>query len=81
MYVCVCMCVNDKAIKAAVGAGATTVEAVTELTCAGSDCGSCRPEIALLIEAELSSDGPDGRPAVERRHLTVLADDDQQSAA
>ncbi len=79
MYVCVCMGVNDKAIKAAVEAGATTVDAVTELTCAGSECGSCRPEIASIIEAELAR-------GVERRHLDVftgdVADaDDQQSAA
>ena len=68
MYVCVCLGVNDKAIKAAVEAGATTVEAVTELTCAGSECGSCRPEIASIIEAELAN-------GCARRHLTVVGDD------
>ena len=82
MYVCCCLGVNDKAIKAAVEAGATTVEAVTQLTCAGSECGSCRPEIASIIEAELAS-------GCHRRHLDVLGadhsdvadDEDQQSAA
>ena len=82
MYVCCCLGVNDKAIKAAVAEGATTVEAVTERTCAGSECGSCRPEIAEIIEAELAR-------GCTRRHLSVApagsdADDerrDQQSAA
>jgi assimilatory nitrate reductase catalytic subunit len=75
MYVCCCLGVNDKAIKAAVEAGATTVEAVTELTCAGSECGSCRPEIADLIEAEIAR-------GCSRRHLAMVSEhDDQQSAA
>jgi len=79
MYVCVCLGVNDKAIKAAIEAGATTVDAVTQRTCAGSECGSCRPEIASMIEAELAS-------GCSRRHLAVVdddlrADEDQQSAA
>jgi bacterioferritin-associated ferredoxin len=65
MYVCCCLGVNDKAIKAAVEAGATTVDAVTELTCAGSECGSCRPEIAELIEAELAR-------GCSRRHLSMV---------
>ncbi|MBL8744474.1 MAG: (2Fe-2S)-binding protein [Myxococcales bacterium] len=76
MYVCCCLGVNDKAIKAAIAEGATTVEAVTELTCAGSECGSCRPEIAEIIAAELAR-------GCTRRHLAVAheSDDDQQSAA
>jgi assimilatory nitrate reductase catalytic subunit len=47
--VCACMGVGAKAIAAAVAAGADTVDAVSGATGAGSNCGSCRPEIKRLI--------------------------------
>jgi assimilatory nitrate reductase catalytic subunit len=48
--VCACRNVRAGAITAAVAAGAASVEAVGEATTAGTECGSCRPEIARLIE-------------------------------
>lgn len=52
--VCVCFDVGEKQIMAAALAGAATVEAIGAATCAGSNCGSCRPAIARLLEAALS---------------------------
>ena len=53
--VCVCHGVGEKDITAAACAGARTVAAVGEETAAGTNCGSCRPAIARLIEAALNS--------------------------
>ena len=47
--VCVCHGVGTHAILAAVEAGADSVAAVGKATCAGTNCGSCRPAIARLI--------------------------------
>jgi len=47
--VCACLKVGAKTIVRAIGAGAHDLEAVGAATGAGSNCGSCRPEIARLI--------------------------------
>jgi assimilatory nitrate reductase catalytic subunit len=47
--VCACRNVRAAAVGRAVAAGAVDVDAVAEVTGAGSNCGSCRPEIARLI--------------------------------
>ena len=47
--VCVCHGVGAGTIRAAVAAGCGTVAAVGERTKAGTNCGSCRPEIASLL--------------------------------
>ena len=47
--VCVCMGVGASVIRAAIAAGCGTVVAVGAATTAGTNCGSCRPEIAGLI--------------------------------
>ncbi|MCI4663790.1 MAG: molybdopterin-dependent oxidoreductase [Neomegalonema sp.] len=49
--VCVCHNVGAKKIARAIDAGAATVDAVGEACVAGTNCGSCRPEIATLIAA------------------------------
>ena len=48
----ICYCENLTAgdIKAAIEAGADTVEAVGEATGAGTHCGGCKGKIAKLIE-------------------------------
>jgi len=48
--VCFCADVTVGQIKAAVEAGATTVEAVGEATGAGTHCGGCQDKIAELID-------------------------------
>lgn len=49
--VCQCRGVCEQAIRAAVQAGASTVEAVGAMCGAGIECGSCRPEIGALLKA------------------------------
>lgn len=49
--VCACLKVGGAAIEAAVVAGAATVDAVGAVTGAGTNCGSCRPEISRMIRA------------------------------
>jgi assimilatory nitrate reductase catalytic subunit len=49
--VCACLKVGAKTIGSAIAAGAGDVDAVVAATSAGSNCGSCRPEIARMIQA------------------------------
>jgi len=49
--VCACLKVGARRIEAAVVSGAASIEAVGSATGAGTNCGSCRPEIARLIAA------------------------------
>ncbi|MGL4285655.1 MAG: molybdopterin-dependent oxidoreductase, partial [Phreatobacter sp.] len=48
--VCACFAVGLTAIKAAIAGGACDVDAVGRALRAGTNCGSCRPEIKKLIE-------------------------------
>jgi assimilatory nitrate reductase catalytic subunit len=56
--VCVCFGVGAKRITTAITGGATSVEAVGAQTRAGTNCGSCRPEIRALIAALASVPEP-----------------------
>jgi assimilatory nitrate reductase catalytic subunit len=58
--VCACLKVGARAIAAAVAGGAADVDAVGRVTGAGTNCGSCRPEIARLLAASA--------PVQEKRH-------------
>lgn len=49
--ICACMNVGINTVKAAIAAGATSVEAIGSATCAGTNCGSCKPELASLLVA------------------------------
>jgi len=52
--VCACFNVGRNTLLGAVAGGAQTVEALGAATCAGTNCGSCKPELAtLLSEASL----------------------------
>ncbi len=48
--VCVCHDVGESAIRAAVERGAQSVADIGAATCAGTNCGSCRPIIARLLD-------------------------------
>ncbi len=50
LIVCVCHGVGEHDILCAAQAGATSIEFVGKVTCAGTNCGSCRPAIARLLE-------------------------------
>ena len=49
--ICVCMGVGAGAIRAAILAGCNSVAAVGEATTAGTNCGSCRPEIGAILSS------------------------------
>ena len=47
--VCACLSVGRNQIGAAIGAGAASVEAIGARTKAGTNCGSCKPEIGKML--------------------------------
>jgi bacterioferritin-associated ferredoxin len=49
VFACICHAVTDDEVAAAVGMGATTVEAVGKATDAGTGCGSCQDHLEDLI--------------------------------
>ncbi len=51
--VCACLKVGAKAVTAAIASGADNADAVGAATGAGTNCGSCRPEIKRMINAFL----------------------------
>jgi assimilatory nitrate reductase catalytic subunit len=48
---CACFGVSCHEVERAIGEGAASLDAVGEVTRAGTNCGSCRPEIRLLLRA------------------------------
>ncbi|HTN14187.1 MAG TPA: molybdopterin-dependent oxidoreductase [Sphingomonadaceae bacterium] len=48
--VCICHDVGEQAVLAAIAGGAGSVAAIGACTRAGTNCGSCRPAIARLLE-------------------------------
>jgi bacterioferritin-associated ferredoxin len=50
MFVCICRAVTLNRLLATVDSGARTLEAVEASCGAGGDCGTCRREIAELLE-------------------------------
>lgn len=55
MYVCICHAVNDRAIRDAVLDGADSLEAVADVTGAGTCCASCHDGIQDVIDLTLNS--------------------------
>ena len=47
--ICVCMGVGAGVIRAAIKAGCDSVDAVGRATTAGTNCGSCKPEIGAIL--------------------------------
>jgi assimilatory nitrate reductase catalytic subunit len=47
--VCACFNVGRNTLLAAISDGAGSVAALGEVTCAGTNCGSCKPELATLL--------------------------------
>ncbi len=50
--VCACFSVGANVLAAAVAAGAGSVVELGERTCAGTNCGSCKPELAAFLNAK-----------------------------
>ena len=57
--ICACMGVGVNTVRDAIRGGAQTVEAIGTATCAGTNCGACKPELAGLLNL------PDLRIAAE----------------
>ena len=51
--VCACFDVGRNTLLAAIAGGASTVAALGDATCAGTNCGSCKPELAALLDQTL----------------------------
>lgn len=49
MYVCHCRAITDRTIRAAIAAGARTIEEVREQCSAGTRCQGCWPALAELL--------------------------------
>lgn len=60
MLVCHCRVVSDRAVRAAISAGATGVDEVASLCGAGAECGGCVPSVEdLLAEAAIAVTAPE----------------------
>jgi assimilatory nitrate reductase catalytic subunit len=53
IVVCACFNVGENTLLRAVGEGAQSVQALGEMTSAGTNCGSCKPELARLVAQNL----------------------------
>ena len=51
--VCACFNVGRNTLLAAIGDGAHSVTALGDATCAGTNCGSCKPELTALLAQAL----------------------------
>lgn len=49
MWVCFCLAVTDRTVRAAIEAGATTPRRLAETCGAGSRCGGCTPALERLL--------------------------------
>jgi assimilatory nitrate reductase catalytic subunit len=47
--VCACMNVGLNTINTAISNGARSIEEIGDVTCAGTNCGSCKPELSALL--------------------------------
>jgi assimilatory nitrate reductase catalytic subunit len=50
--ICACFGVSTAAVTAAIAKGATSLSTLGAVTQAGTNCGSCRPELRALLRAE-----------------------------
>ena len=48
--ICACFNVGSNTLRTAIAQGAGTVEALGDVTCAGTNCGSCKPELAAFLQ-------------------------------
>jgi assimilatory nitrate reductase catalytic subunit len=49
--ICACFGISRVSVETAIHQGAQSIDAVASATRAGSNCGSCRPEIRALLRA------------------------------
>ena len=58
--ICACFGVSCAAVETAIADGAATLDAIGAITRAGTNCGSCRPEIRALLRARAPESGQAG---------------------
>jgi len=56
MIVCVCKGLNEREIWRAIATGAVTVMELGRCCGAGTDCGACRRELALMLGERFRAD-------------------------
>lgn len=66
MIVCVCRGVSERAVAAAIRAGARDVATLSGTTGAGTDCGCCRPALEALAAAAATPCAPAPCPGCPR---------------
>ena len=54
--ICSCYSIGSEQIKAAISSGAGSVDLIGNETGAGTNCGSCKPEIKRILEAQVAPD-------------------------
>jgi len=75
VIVCHCRAVSDRAIRASIREGATTVEAVSECTGAAECCGGCEPMVAEILDDELGPRAEGSSPQLRTlRPLRLVKD-------
>lgn len=60
---CVCFQVGTGMIDEAIAAGAHSIEGIGAATCAGTNCGSCLPELRRMLSARSAETLPAMEPA------------------
>ena len=55
MIVCHCRAISDRAIRASIRDGATTLDAVCAATGASGCCGGCEPVVSDILDEELGT--------------------------
>ncbi len=55
MYACICKAVTVSEVHAAIDAGADSVEAVGDITRAGTDCAGCHDHLDEILESRCGS--------------------------
>lgn len=61
MFVCSCLAVTDRTVNAAIAAGASSVEEITDRCAAGGCCGGCWLELQHLLDSHRSRQAGAGR--------------------
>lgn len=56
MFVCSCLAVSDRTVRAAISGGALTVDDLARTCSAGGRCGGCRPELERLLAMHVRDD-------------------------
>jgi NAD(P)H-nitrite reductase large subunit len=69
--ICFCHTVTRGQIRAAIRAGATTIEKIQSDTCASTGCGGCECDVRDILDAEIgASDASAGTPGAAGSRVT-----------